>query len=468
MAMSKQSQTLEEIDWVALLKIREEYQAQRWKNVRQLQKCFYIEHEDVQKRTITDTEDFCKAEDVCFVENRSCVKPVKKVEEAFHNQPSLLRRLKRIGVDIPTSIQAFAWPILLSGMDIFISSMKRRGLVLAYLLPAIIHAAEQSQGDEKESRPNILIVTARKEVALQIQREVEVFSHRKIRSACFYAGRKQPAVRVSNISKMSIIVSTLERIGEIFACCDFNDLTYVVFDELDALLTQSCSGFLTLIQENTRPDKQLVITATSWTGNLNCWAATHAKQPDVIIFGPIDPSVRENVVQTFDFPRENEKKKVLDSFLDSLDEESKTICYMPDSWKCSEFAVNRALLGDRVCTVHEMLDAEEWEKELAYFREPGKKLLFATDIASQAIDANDVTHVLNFDIPPNIFKYMHRAERVGRNKKVGFVKTFITHCEHAQASALIKLLIRSHQHIPPELIDVASCKPLHRFDRQDQ
>lgn len=115
-------------------------------------------------------------------QSRPVPNPVQTFEQAFHDYPEILGEIEKAGFTTPSPIQTQAWPILLSGEDMIGIAQTGTGKTLAFLLPALIHIDGQDVPREERKDPTVLIVAPTRELALQIDREVNKYHYKGIKA----------------------------------------------------------------------------------------------------------------------------------------------------------------------------------------------------------------------------------------------------------------------------------------------
>lgn len=108
--------------------------------------------------------------------------PVHTFEQAFQDYPEILDEIEKAGFTTPSPIQCQAWPILLSGEDMIGIAQTGTGKTLAFLLPALIHIDGQGVPKEERKDPMVLIIAPTRELALQIDREVNKYHYKGIKA----------------------------------------------------------------------------------------------------------------------------------------------------------------------------------------------------------------------------------------------------------------------------------------------
>lgn len=171
--------------------LQEKFQREKWAKLPAIVKNFYEELPEVANMSPAEVEEFRRTNNNItamrtFEEEETSQKPipnpVKTFYQAFHNYPEILDEIEKVGFTTPSPIQSQAWPILLSGEDLIGIAQTGTGKTLAFLLPALIHIDGQKVPREERIGPSVLIMAPTRELALQIDREVNKYSYRNIKA----------------------------------------------------------------------------------------------------------------------------------------------------------------------------------------------------------------------------------------------------------------------------------------------
>lgn len=177
------------IDWDMLNQKAEIERKKRWEKCPPLRKDFYNEAPEIADMSPEDAaririkNNNTTVSRVFAQENSVDIpNPVTKFEQCFAPYPDLLAEIQKQGFKKPSPIQAQAWPILLKGEDLIGIAQTGTGKTLAFLLPAMIHTEYQSIPRTQRGGPNVLVMAPTRELALQIEKEVNKYSFRNMRA----------------------------------------------------------------------------------------------------------------------------------------------------------------------------------------------------------------------------------------------------------------------------------------------
>lgn len=176
------------IDWDALNQKAVVERKKRWEKCPPLRKHFYNEDPDVANMSLEDAEEIRSKNNSTTVrrvfaqEDADIPNPVTKFEQCFSMYPDLMAEIQKQDFRKPSPIQAQAWPILLKGEDMIGIAQTGTGKTLAFLLPAMIHTEYQETPRSQRGGPNVLVMAPTRELALQIEKEVNKYSFRGMKA----------------------------------------------------------------------------------------------------------------------------------------------------------------------------------------------------------------------------------------------------------------------------------------------
>lgn len=360
--------------------------------------------------------------------------------------------LAAMGFDSPTPIQAQAIPLVLEGKDIIGTAQTGTGKTAAFLLPIISRLAEQEEkGTRQKKGINTLIIAPTRELAMQIDQQLEGFGYFcPISSIAVYGGsggdvfeREKRALS----SDVDFVVATPGRLLSHLAMryVDFSHLEHLVLDEADRMLDM---GFFDDIMKivNTTPDtRQTLLFSATMPPKIRKLSETILKDPSSISIAISKPAERVN--QRAFMVHDMDKLKLIEGLFHDGDPRS-TIVFC--STKRDVAAVARQLqkLSFSAEAFHSGILQEERERLLAKFKNREVKILVATDILSRGIDIEDIDLVVNYEVPRDPEDYIHRIGRTARAAAKGEAITFINEYDMGQFGRIEKLMEREVEKEP--------------------
>ncbi len=335
--------------------------------------------------------------------------------------PELLDAVADMGFTTATPIQAGAIPLAIAGRDLIGCASTGTGKTAAFLLPILQRLHGRSDG-----KVRALILSPTRELALQIDEQALALGYHVGLSAVAVVGGldmgpQERALRAGAV----IVVATPGRLMDHmrFDYVDLSQVEVVVLDEADRMLDM---GFL--------PDIQRIFAALPKKRQTLLFSATMAplirKLADEILTDPASITVdrqapNKEIVQTLHPVAQDRKTALLAKLLKEPDMDS-VLVFVRRKLDVNRVASAVRRSGVDAQTIHSGRRQEERIAALEDFRTGRSPVLIATDVAARGLDVNDITHVINFDVPHSPEDYIHRAGRTARAGKKGDVITFVS------------------------------------------
>ncbi|KAF5919425.1 hypothetical protein HPG69_005122 [Diceros bicornis minor] len=451
------------IDWDHVRAEVVEWEKRKWADLPPIKKHFYVESKATSSLSQVQVDAWRKenfnivCDDLKDGEKRPIPNPTCTFEDAFQQYPELMKSIKKAGFQKPTPIQSQAWPIVLQGIDLIGVAQTGTGKTLSYLMPGFIHLHSQPISRGQRNGPGMLVLTPTRELALQVEAECSKYSYKGLKSVCIYGGGNRKE-QIQDITKgVDIVIATPGRLNDLQMnkFVNLRSITYLVLDEADKMLDLGFEHQIMKILLDVRPDRQTVMTSATWPDSIRQLAKSYLKEPMIVYVGTLDLVAVNTVKQNIIVTTEEEKRSLMQEFLQSLSPKDKVIVFVSRKLVADDLSSDLSIQGIRVQSLHGNREQCEREQALEDFRSGQAKILIATDLASRGLDVNDVTHVYNYDFPRNIEEYVHRVGRTGRAGKTGVAVTLMTRDDGKVATELIQILKRANQSVPEDLLTMA-------------
>ena len=364
------------------------------------------------------------------------------------------------GYTEPTPIQSAAIPLLLEGRDVIGSAQTGTGKTAAFALPILSTLGEPSK------RPRALIVEPTRELALQVEEAVRVYGKfTGLKAAVLYGGVGYGKQLDQLKSGVDIIIATPGRLLDHVSRgdCKLSSIEFVVLDEADRMLDM---GFL--------PDVRRIVEACPMKRQTALFSATIPPQIETLIQWAMDsPQTIEigarrtpaETVKHVIYPvAAAQKTKLLLALLDHVHYES-VIVFCHTRRGADEVAALLKNNKHSVATLHSDRSQKEREQALNGFRDGTFEVLVATDIAARGLDIQDVTHVVNYDVPGHPEDYIHRIGRTGRAASTGDAFTIMVAEDAPQVFDIERFI---DQKIPREKLSTFTYQYTALFDAEKQ
>ncbi|MCH8568177.1 MAG: DEAD/DEAH box helicase [Balneolales bacterium] len=334
----------------------------------------------------------------------------------------VLDGIRDMGFETATEIQEKAIPLALEQKNILATSFTGSGKTAAFVLP-VIHKLFTNKG--KGIRALVLAPT--RELAQQIDEQFWGLGyHAGISSACVYGGSNWSEQEKALKAGVDIVVATPGRLLDQMKITsyDFSNIEVLILDEADRMLDM---GFLpdvrSIINRIPKERQTLLFSATSNT-RIETIANEFANGTfERVKVGRIAPA--KGIEQSFYKVADEQKRDLLLSLYEDQKWHSAIVFV---ATKRGVDMLSRAMdkKGVAVDSIHGDRDQKEREKTLEKFRSGKVKVLIATDVMSRGIDVDDISHVINFDVPNDVDDYIHRIGRTARAASTGTAITFVS------------------------------------------
>nr|XP_033339157.1 probable ATP-dependent RNA helicase DDX43 [Megalopta genalis] len=263
-------------DWTQASKQCDNYLKEKWSKFPPIVKNFYKEHPHVASMTKEYVAHIRKINNnieasYMFSEKEKhseepVPNPIETFEQAFEPYPDILEKIRKQGFTKPSPIQCQAWPILLSGKDLIGIAQTSTGKTLAFLLPALIHIEGQETPRSERNGPNVLVMAPTRELALQIEKEVNKYTYHGIKAVCVYGGGSRKEQITLVLKGLEIVIATPGRLNDLVEANVLNvsSVTYLVLDEADRMLDMGFEAQIRKTLLDIRLDQQTVMTSATW------------------------------------------------------------------------------------------------------------------------------------------------------------------------------------------------------------
>ena len=339
---------------------------------------------------------------------------------ALDIHPDVLRAVDELGFMAPTPVQAQAIPVLRTGKDLLAQAQTGTGKTAAFAIPII------ERIDPAQKAPQALIVVPTRELALQVTREFgAIGKYRHTHEVAIYGGVPYGPQERALKRGAQIVVGTPGRVLDHIqrGTLSLAAVRIVILDEADRLLDMGFAPDVRRLLRLVPKERQTALFSATLTGEVRDLAFRFTNQPEQIA---IDPERRtiESVEQVYVEVLEEDKVRVLEELLRRWETEQVLI------FRHTKRGVDR-LLADlerrkhQVAAIHGDMTQRERERTLEKFRGGEIKILVATNLAARGLHIEDISHVVNYDLPEDAETFTHRIGRTGRAGESGVAVTFV-------------------------------------------
>lgn len=354
----------------------------------------------------------------------------------------LLRALDSAGYKTPTPIQAKAIPLLLEGYDLLGIAQTGTGKTAAFTLP-LLHNLFEDDERPASRRPPALILAPTRELVLQIADSIKTYGrHLRLRHAVVMGGVGQGPQVEALRRGVDILIATPGRLLDLIEQRHVNlrDTEYLILDEADRMLDMGFIRPIRKIIEHVPEERQTLLFSATMPAEI-------AKLAREILFEPqkVEIAAKSVAVDRIDqqvYHLATAEKRSLLTGLLSNPELKRVIVFTRTKHGANKVVKFLDGAGIEADALHGNKSQAARQRALENFRSGRARVLVATDIAARGIDVDDVTHVINFDLPSVPEDYVHRIGRTARAGANGVAISFCDAGERGHLRSIEKLIRR--------------------------
>ena len=354
-------------------------------------------------------------------------------------RPELLRALSSLGYEEPTPIQQEAVPPLVEGRDLLGQAATGTGKTAAFALPVL----QRLPARRRERPPVALVLVPTRELAVQVSEALHRYGRELgARVLPVYGGA--PIVRQlrSLEAGVDVVVATPGRALDLLqrGSLHLGEVATVVLDEADEMLDMGFAEDLEAILGETPTERQTVLFSATMPRRLDSLARRHLRDPVRINIAREKAAAGEapRVRQTAYVVPRAAKPAALGRILD-VEVPTAAIVFCRTREEVDSLTETLNGRGYRAEALHGGMSQEQRDRVMGRLRGGTADLLVATDVAARGLDIEQLTHVVNYDVPSAPESYVHRIGRVGRAGREGVAITLAEPREHRMLKTIEKV-----------------------------
>ena len=337
----------------------------------------------------------------------------------------ILKALRAEGYTRPTPIQEQAIPILLRGKDLLGCAQTGTGKTAAFAIPILQKMLLNRQNNRGPHMIRALVVTPTRELAIQIAESFAVYGkYTGIKNTVIFGGVKQGAQTKALSKGVDVLVATpgrlLDLIGQGFVT--LSDVQYFVLDEADRMLDMGFIHDIRKIIAKLPVERQSLFFSATMPPDIVKLSQSILGNPEEATVKP-EQTTAERVEQAVYFVSKKAKPKLLAHLLNN-ESVSSAIVFSRTKHGANKIAKVLQKADINADAIHGNKSQAARQQALENFKSGRTNVLVATDIASRGIDVEDVSHVINYDLPNIPETYVHRIGRTARASASGIALSF--------------------------------------------
>lgn len=353
----------------------------------------------------------------------------------------ILKALDQEGYSKPTPIQAQSIPAILQGKDLLGCAQTGTGKTAAFAIPILQLLENQGPRGQRKNPVRTLILTPTRELAIQIGESFEAYGrHLPIRHTVIFGGVSQKNQTDALRRGPDILIATPGRLLDLMqqGFIDLRMLEIFVLDEADRMLDMGFVHDVKKVIAKIPKERQTLFFSATMPPDIVGLANTILHNPIKVEVTPVS-STAETIQQSVYYVDKGNKKALLNHILKDNAIES-ALVFTRTKHGANKVTKDLANAGITAEAIHGNKSQNARQIALKNFKSKRTRVLVATDIAARGIDIDELSHVINFELPNVPETYVHRIGRTGRAGANGVAYSFCDHEEKAYLRDIHKLI----------------------------
>ncbi|MCK5223232.1 DEAD/DEAH box helicase [Candidatus Calescamantes bacterium] len=376
--------------------------------------------------------------------------------DSFNLDRRIVAGIMHAGFEEPTPVQKEVIPYAMEGRDIIGTAQTGTGKTAAFLLPIL-----QKLSGKKDHKLRALIVTPTRELADQIYDNIIALGKRTgLRSVTLFGGVSDTyQIRALEAGVDIAVVCPGRFIDLVYRdYVNTDDIEILVLDEADRMLDMGFLPDIKRILGFLTKKRQTMLFSATFPPEIEALAKRTLTNPKRIALGLSKPAT--TVAHSLFPVQQHLKAKLLLEILKTSDTGS-VLIFTRTKYRADGVMRKVKKMGYTVTSLHSNRSQPQRLKALRGFKTGAYRIMAATDIAARGLDIEDVSHVINFDMPSTPDDYIHRIGRTGRAEKTGDAFTFVTPDDEQMIKRLERIMGSRIERKTLESFDYKAPKPDH-------
>jgi ATP-dependent RNA helicase RhlE len=360
----------------------------------------------------------------------------------------ILKALKTEGYTEPTPIQAKAIPIVLTKRDLLACAQTGTGKTAAFAIPIIQHLSAEIVDKPKKAPIKTLVLTPTRELAIQIAESFRSYGrYTSLKYHVIFGGVKQESQVNTLKGGIDILIATPGRLLDLMnqGHVNLKNIEYFVLDEADRMLDMGFIHDVKKVIAQLPTKRQTLFFSATMPPIIVKLADSILVNPAKVEVTPVS-STANTINQVVYFIDKENKRKLLVDILKNKDIE-RVLIFARTKHGADKISTLLSKAGVNAQAIHGNKSQNARQNALNNFKNKKTRALVATDIAARGIDIDELTHVINFELPNIPESYVHRIGRTGRAGANGIAISFCDAEEKAYLKDIQKLI---NKQIPVE------------------
>lgn len=359
----------------------------------------------------------------------------------------ILDALNDEGYTKPTPIQQGAIPHILEGKDLLGCAQTGTGKTAAFAIPMLQLLAKPKTMASAGQRPiRALILTPTRELAIQIQESFNAYGrHLRLKNLVIFGGVNQGPQTDALKRGVDVLVATPGRLLDLISqgFVRLNEIEIFVLDEADRMLDMGFVHDVKRIITKIPTKRQTLFFSATMPQEIQSLANSILKNPEKVEVTP-ESTTADTIEQTLFYVEKENKRSLLAHILADKSIET-ALVFTRTKHGADKVVKDLVRIGITAEAIHGNKSQNARQRALSNFKSRETRILVATDIAARGIDVDEMTHVINYELPNVPETYVHRIGRTGRAGASGIAFSFCDNDETAELRDIHKMLGRDIQ-----------------------
>lgn len=325
----------------------------------------------------------------------------------------------------PSKVQQAVIPLALDGRDLLVNSPTGTGKTLAFLLPALQHLLDFPRRSPGPAR--VLVLAPTRELAQQTAEEAQKFTAATGLKTVLITGGVNYGSQIDALTEShDILVATPGRLIDLLneEQCELEEIEWLIIDEADRMLDMGFTSSVQQIATAARHLKQkLLLSATLESGGVTRFADELLNEPEHIVIEP--PKHERAKIHQRMYQADTADHKLLLLVRLLTENSGRRVVFVRTRERVAELTGKLQSKGIRNLILRGDMPQSDRQKIIARMEQHEHGVLIATDVAARGLDIDDISLVVNYDLPKQADVYLHRIGRTGRAGKTGLAVSLV-------------------------------------------
>lgn len=388
---------------------------------------------------------------------------------------ALSKAVADLGYQKPTSIQTKAIPVILQGQDLIAAAQTGTGKTASFVLP-ILEKLQRGK-TQKKKRVRALILVPTRELAIQVAEKVKEYGQfTELTSLAMYGGVDEKSQKQALIDGVDVLVATPGRLLDMYGqrAVYFEEIEMLVLDEADRMLDMGFIESINKIIDRVPTDARCLLFSATLSHKVRDLAKTAVNDPYEISIAANQAS-KSNIEQWL-ITVDKDMKSALLSHLIKENQWDQALIFIETKHGAAKLVSQLEKRGIAAEAFHSGRSQEVRTRLLEDFKSGKIKYLVATGVAARGIDIEELSRVVNYDLPFPADEYVHRIGRTGRANASGEAISFVSKdnfknlcmIESRLGHLIERREVEGFQPRKPVPISILNYVPKHKRQKEEQ